>query len=125
MDRFKSFKRYKLRKDLIISLKASQRDININWSSHRICYRARTGIQFGEVQFFTELGYCGRWTYIKPFLNLSIDRPKRIASYSGLGASKWITVGQILSIIGVVVDAGVQLIVTDVDLFKPETTRPN
>ena len=86
----------------------------------RACYRARPGgpSQFGEVQFFANLGGPDQWAYIKPFANISIDRRKRVASYQGIAASKWIKVSQILSLIGIMVQAGVNLIVTDVDLFS-------
>jgi hypothetical protein len=70
------------------------------------------------VQFFANLGGPDQWAYIKPFANISIDRRKRVASYQGIAASKWIKVSQILSLIGIMVQAGVNLIVTDVNLFS-------
>ena len=77
------------------------------------------------MQFFANLGGSEQFVYIKPFSNISIDRRKRVASYQGISASKWIKVGQILSLIGIVLQAGVSLIVTDVDLFASETTFPS
>jgi hypothetical protein len=116
---FQSFKRCKLREDLIVGSRESQRMVDINRSSHRICYQERPDgpFQFGEVQFFANLSGSEQWAYIKPFSNISIDRRKRVASYHGTTASKWIKVRQILSLIGIVLQAGVSLIVTDVDLF--------
>jgi hypothetical protein len=124
---FQSFKRCKLREDLIVGSRESQRMIDINRSSHRICYQERPDgpFQFGEVQFFANLSGTEQWAYIKPFSNISIDRRKRVASYHGTTASKWIKVRQILSLIGIVLQAGVSLIVTDVDLFASETTFPS
>ena len=93
---FRSFKRCKLREDIIVGSRESQRKIDINRSSHRICYRQRPDgpFRFGEVQFFANLGGSEQFAYIKPFSNISIDRRKRVASYQGISASKWIKVGQ-------------------------------
>lgn len=79
------------------------------------------------MQFFANLSSSEPWAYIKPFGNISIDRLKRVVSYQGTATSKWVQVGRILGLVGVIHQAGVNLIVTDVDVFKVarETTSSN
>ena len=114
------FKRCQLRRDLIIGSVQSQRHTDINRCNYRICYRQPDSHQFefGEVQYFVRLSQFGDWAWIRCLQGVDIDRLKGVASFLGVGNFRWIRVDWILSLIGVLREAGVNFIVTDIDLFS-------
>ena len=54
---------------------------------------------------------------VRDYINIDIDRRKRIASFSGEGRFGLIEIGWIKSLFGVLRNGGVNLIITDIDLF--------
>ena len=116
------FKCCYLRNDLTIRLRKSQRRDDINWASHCICYR-EPGIQewqFSEVKFFINAAGFRRWAYIKSFINVNIDRGRRIITYNGIGAAKWIRIEWIKLLISVLhkgSTGSVDCIITDINIF--------
>jgi hypothetical protein len=70
-------------------------------------------LQFAKVIYPQER--CLAWVRIYDGVN--IDHAKRVASYTREGRCCWIEVGWIKSLLGVIKEGGVNLLVTDVDLF--------
>jgi len=76
--------------------------------------------QFSKVKFFINAAGFGRWAYIKSFTSVNINRGRRIATYNGIGAAKWIRIKWIKLLIGMLhkdKTGGVDCIITNINIF--------
>jgi hypothetical protein len=113
-----TFKRWQLRRDLLIGSVESQCRGDVNRNDSRICFRTGEceALECGEVQYFTTSGYVrGQWAFIKQFTRLVIDHDVGVVSYGAIGCPRYIRVEWIQSLIGILREGGVNLIVSDVN----------
>ena len=96
----------------------SQRRSDVNRRDYRICYQ-ELGKQrgFGEVQYFARVGQLGYWAWIRTLDGIEVDRIKGVVNFRCPGTHRWIPVEWIQSLIGIIRESGVNLIVSDIDLF--------
>jgi hypothetical protein len=116
------FKRCQLCDSLIIGSIQSQRRGDITRCNYRICYSRPDSdqMEFGIVHYFVRANQGQQvWqlAWVRQLEDVDIDCAKRIASYGREGSHFWIDIAWINSLIGIVREGGVNLIVTDVDLF--------
>ena len=116
------YKRCQIRDDLTIGSAKSQRRGDITRSSSKICYfRAEDSwMEFGIVKFFIEAVdqlRIRKFAWIQTLQDIDMDHAKRTCSYGSKGNHRWIEVGQIQSLIGLVHEGGVKFVVTDINLF--------
>ena len=120
---FKLYSRCQMNDELIIGSKHSQRRGDINRQSNRICYRlpghTRQRFAFATVDVFAAVDYPQEryLAWVRGYDDVKIDRVKRVASFAREGNYHWIEVAWVESLCGVLRDGGVNLLVTDVNLF--------
>jgi hypothetical protein len=101
----------------------SQRHTDMNRYDHRICYwdPVRNQMAFAMVCNFAR-AVCQNHrahylAYVHDYTGIDIDRIKRVASFSGEGRRRWIRIAWIESLFGILREGGVNLIITDANVF--------
>src|SRR6266480_2407590 len=114
------YKRCQLHQDLLVSSTQSQCYSDINYRDYRICYQEPGKHQrgFSEVQYFACLGELGNWAWIRTLNNVEVDKMKGVINFQCVGSHCWIPVEWMQSLIGIIRESGVNLIVSDIDLFS-------
>ena len=115
------YKRCQVHQELTVGSVYSQRRGDINRRNNRICYQlpGQQGFMFATLLKFIKVVYSQEryLAWVRNYNGVDIDRIKRVASFAGEGSHCWIEVTWIKSLFGVIRDGGVNLIVTDVNLF--------
>ena len=117
------YKRCRLRDDLTVGSAASKGRADISRSDSRICYTGENNeMRFGAVHFFIQVvstyEQVQQLAWISQLEDIDIDREKRVATFGREGSRTWVGVASIISLIGILKHENVNIIVTDVDLFK-------
>jgi hypothetical protein len=116
----KGYKRAQLSQRLIIGSHRSQRRSDLNRCNHRICFRPspRQPMKFAEVGYFVGIPGFGDLAWIQELTDIDVDKEKGIISYKSVAKGhRWIQVEWIQSLIGVIEEARVKLIVSDIGLL--------
>lgn len=114
------YKRCQLRRGLLVGSMQSQRRSDINRGDYRICYQEPGEHQrcFGEVQHFVRFKQFGGWAWIRTLDGVEFDGIKGVVNFQRFGSHRWIPLEWIQSLIGIIRESGVNLIVSDIDLFS-------
>jgi len=75
-------------------------------------------IFFAKIRSDMHLMRSDQVAYVQDYNNIDIDKRKRIASFGQEGRHSWIAVTWICSLFGILRDGGVNLIATDIDIYK-------
>jgi hypothetical protein len=118
---FEFYRRCQIDEELTAGSIYSQRCTDINRRDNRICFQVpgQNSFSFATVHMFVK-AVCHqeyRLAWIRNYNGIDIDRVKRIASFAGEGRRCWIDVAWIKSLFGILKDGGVNLIITDINLF--------
>jgi hypothetical protein len=115
------YKRCQVNEELTVGSSYSQRSTDINRRDNRICFQVpgQPDFSFATVQMFVKADCYQeyRLAWVRKYNGIDIDRVKRIASFAGEGRRCWIDVAWIKSLFGILKDGGVNLIITDINLF--------
>jgi Transposase family tnp2/Domain of unknown function (DUF4218) len=114
------YKRCQLNRDLIVGSQHSQRRDDINRQNNRVCYQFpnQQSFMFATVLKFVQVirqQRCLAW--VRNYDGVDIDHVKRVASFAREGSYCWIEAAWIKSVFGIMREGGINLIITDVNLF--------
>ena len=120
------FRRCQLNSKLTIGSNSSQRRNDVNRRDDLICYQTdQQKWMFAQVIYFAKIRSPVQSTiqlhflaFIRNYTDINIDKRKRVASFGREGGRSWIPVSWIQSLFGVIQEGGVNLIVTDIDIYK-------
>ena len=93
---------------------------DVNYRDYKICYQESGKCQrgFSEVQYFACLRELSNWAWIRTLDGVEVDKMKGVINFQCVGSHRWIPVEWMQSLIGIIRESGVNLIVSDIDLFS-------
>ena len=125
---FKSFLfcHCQLNSRIIISSNFFQCHNDINWQDDLICYQTDwQRWMFAQIIYFVKI-HCAAQSiiqscflaFIRDYINIDIDKHKQVVSFRREEKHSWISVFWIQSLFNVIQKDDVNLIVTDIDIYK-------